>query len=235
MDCKNSVKENQKLLSLIAILSGYDFFEIVINDRKKFYSTGIEQYATRYIEFKRIFAKSKFTNTPIKDVVALSKTEFDCYTQDAKYRITAIHKKPNEMIIRPRQNWNEISDFMEVEYIGEQFIEVIKELDLIILVVDPYLLGELDSISNRQIQKLINTSLHGISNSMQMCRTICFQIKINDPFNRIYAGIYDLERRCSITSCNLYDERNIEVISDELYKKSKRLIEYAKRIFSEVT
>ena len=129
MDCKNSVKENQKLLSLIAILSGYDFFEIVINDRKKFYSTGIEQYATRYIEFKRIFAKSKFTNTPIKDVVALSKTEFDCYTQDAKYRITAIHKKPNEMIIRPRQNWNEISDFMEVEYIGEQFIEVIPSCD----------------------------------------------------------------------------------------------------------
>ena len=234
MNRNNSVKENQKLLSLIAILSGYDFFEIVINDGERFCSTGIEQYSIGYIEFKRIFAKSKFTNTTIKDVIALSSTEFDCHTQDAKYRIKAIHKKPKEQIIRPRQNWNEISDFMEEEYIGEQFIEVIEELNLIILAVDPYLLGELDSISYRQIQKLINTSLHGISNSMQMCRTICFQIKMNDPFNRIYAGIYDLERRCSITSYNIYDERNMEVISDKLYKKSKKIIEYAKRIVAKV-
>ncbi len=36
--------------------------------------------------------------------------------------------------------------------------------------------------------------------AMQMCRTVCFQVRLYDDRNRIYAGIFDAERGCSITS-----------------------------------
>ena len=117
---------------------------------------------------------------------------------------------------------------MCVDYVSERLINYIRELDTLVLAVDPILLGELHPIEQRQIQHIINTFLDGYSNSMQMSRTVCFQIKLHDERNRIYAGVYDLEGQRSITSVLIYDDRDAELISDDLYDKAQAMLKFAK-------
>ena len=118
---------------------------------------------------------------------------------------------------------------MDTAYIGERFTNYIKELDMLVLAVDPWLLGELHPVEQRQIQRIINVYLDGYSNSMQMSRTICFQVRLHDGNKRIYAGVYDLEGQISISSVLLYDDRDIDIVSDNLHKKAQRMFSYAEK------
>ena len=161
---------------------------------------------------------------------AISEIEFICKTSSVVYHISALHTKQQDSIIRERKIWKEISDLMCVDYFGDRLISYVKELDMLILVVDPSLLGELHPMEQRQIQHIINVYLNGYSDSMQMSRTVCFQIKLHDGRNRIYAGVYDLEGQNSITSIPIYDDRDKEIIADDLYNKAQGVLKYAKEM-----
>lgn len=228
MHIKADPVSNVKMLSLFSLLSKYDLFHISADNGREFNATEIVGDNAGYMEFKRLFANSVHSNGYVVDIQAISEIEFICKTSSVVYHISALHTKQQDSIIRERKIWKEISDLMCVDYFGDRLISYVKELDMLILVVDPSLLGELHPMEQRQIQHIINTFLDGYSNSMQMSRTVCFQIKLHDERNRIYAGVYDLEGQRSITSVLIYDDRDIEVISDDLYDKAQAMLKFAK-------
>lgn len=218
------------MLSLFSLLSKYDLFHISADNGREFNATEIVGDNAGYMEFKRLFANSVHSNGYVVDIQAISEIEFICKTSSVVYHISALHTKQQDSIIRERKIWKEISDLMCVDYFGDRLISYVKELDMLILVVDPSLLGELHPMEQRQIQHIINVYLNGYSDSMQMSRTVCFQIKLHDGRNRIYAGVYDLEGQNSITSIPIYDDRDKEIIADDLYNKAQGVLKYAKEM-----
>ena len=226
----NKIKpvDNVRMLSLISLLSKYDLFHITTDNGREFNATEIVSENEGYLEFKRLFANSVYSNGCITDIQAICETEFVCKTSTVTYHISALHIKPQNPIIRERKTWKEISDLMDVNYIGERLIRYIKELDMLVLAIDPILLGELHPMEQRQIQHLINAYLDGYSDLLQISRTVCFQVKLYDGRNRIYAGVYDLEGQCSVTSVLIYDDRDKENFSDEFYNKAQAILKYAK-------
>lgn len=230
MHIKADPVSNVKMLSLLSLLSKYDLFHISADNGREFNATEIVGDNAGYMEFKRLFANSVHSNGYVVDIQAISEIEFICKTSSVVYRISALHTKQQGSIIRERKIWKEISDLMCVDYFGDRLISYVKELDMLILVVDPSLLGELHPMEQRQIQHIINVYLNGYSDSMQMSRTVCFQIKLHDGRNRIYAGVYDLEGQNSITSIPIYDDRDKEIIADDLYNKAQGVLKYAKEM-----
>lgn len=230
MHIKADPVSNVKMLSLFSLLSKYDLFHISADNGREFNATEIVGDNAGYMEFKRLFANSVHSNGYVVDIQAISEIEFICKTSSVVYHISALHTKQQDSIIRERKIWKEISDLMCVDYFGDRLISYVKELDMLILVVDPSLLGELHPMEQRQIQHIINVYLNGYSDSMQMSRTVCFQIKLHDGRNRIYAGVYDLEGQNSITSIPIYDDRDKEIIADDLYNKVQGVLKYAKEM-----
>ncbi len=230
MHIKADPVSNVKMLSLFSLLSKYDLFHISADNGREFNATEIVGDNAGYMEFKRLFANSVHSNGYVVDIQAISEIEFICKTSSVVYHISALHTKQQDSIIRERKIWKEISDLMCVDYFGDRLISYVKELDMLILVVDPSLLGELHPMEQRQIQHIINVYLNGYSDSMQMSRTVCFQIKLHDGRNRMYAGVYDLEGQNSITSIPIYDDRDKEIIADDLYNKAQGVLKYAKEM-----
>ena len=176
MHIKADPVSNVKMLSLFSLLSKYDLFHISADNGREFNATEIVGDNAGYMEFKRLFANSVHSNGYVVDIQAISEIEFICKTSSVVYHISALHTKQQDSIIRERKIWKEISDLMCVDYFGDRLISYVKELDMLILVVDPSLLGELHPMEQRQIQHIINVYLNGYSDSMQMSRTVCFQI-----------------------------------------------------------
>lgn len=218
-----------KILMLVSILSQYDFFNVIMNDGTDFKCTEIMVDDSGCLEFKRMFATPLYSDQ-IVDVHAISTKEYVCKSDKREYTIVPINNKPINLPIRSEKNWKSIVDLLDPSLFGDRFTTYIKELDILVLVVDPYLLGELTIKERLQIQHIIDVELHGLSRSMQMCRTVCFQVKIHDGRHRIYAGMYDLEHNQSVTSKMIYDERKKEV-PKALHKAATKVISYAESVF----
>lgn len=231
MHIKSDPVSNAKMLSLISLLSKYDLFHISTDGGKEFNVTEIINRESGTLEFRRLFATPVFTDDIVVDIQAIDVDEFICNTPNNTYKIKALHNKPQDIVVRKHKTWKEISDLMDISYFSEEFTIYIKELDMLILAVDPWLLGELLPIEKNQIKNIINIYLDGLSRSMQMSRSICFQVRTVDGHGRIYVGIYDLEGRCSVTSKLIYDDRDKETVSDEFYQKAQCILKYAKAMW----
>lgn len=227
--------DNTKMLSLISLLSKYDLFHISVDNGKEFNATEIIGRESGTLEFRRLFATPIFTDDIVVNIQAADIDGFICNTPNQTYRIKALHNKPQDIIARKHKTWKEISDLMDTDYFSEEFVIHIKELDMLILAVDPWLLGELSPVEKNQIKNIINIYLGGLSRSMQMSRSVCFQIRNVDGHDRIYAGIYDLEGRCSVTSKLIYDDRDKETVSDEFYQKAQCILKYAKAMWKKLS
>lgn len=230
MDQNKCMSEESKILALITILSKYDFFRIAISDGTEFKCTEISCDEFGCIEFKRQFSTPVYSDR-ITEIEAISTKEFICESKRKTYVIVPLHNKPIEIPIRENRKLESVIDLFKIDYFGSRFTTYIKELDLLILVVDPYLLGELTRKEHFKIQRMIDVELHGLSRSMQMCRTVCFQVRIHDNRHRVYAGMYDLERGQSVTSKVIFDERTAKYISAELYEAVKKVYSYAESIY----
>ena len=90
------------------------------------------------------------------------------------------------------------------------------------------LLGKLTITEQAQIKSIINVYLYGKGQAMQMCRTVCFQVRLHDDRNRIYAGILDLERGCSITSRQIFEEYMSVDMPDDILAKHRAFQNHAK-------
>ena len=168
MHIKIEPVDNMKMLSLLSLLSKYDLFHVSADNGNEFNATKIVSDKSGYLEFKRLFATSVYSNGYVIDIQAINENAFVCKTASTTYHISALHIKPQEIVRRKRKQWSDISDLMDTSFIGERYNKYIKELDMLVLVIDPALLGELHPAEQRQIQHIINVYLDGYSNSMQL-------------------------------------------------------------------
>lgn len=225
--------EEWKLLSFFALISNYDYFSIQKENDLIFFATGIERSCGWVLKFKRKFATPIYSDGELISVIALSKTEFKCQIGEFTYYIRALHEKSNNLPIRKKKDWKNILDFADIEYINKDKCQYIKELDLLILVVDPDLLGELTAVEESQIKRLINIRLHGNGVAMQMCRSICFQCKIHSVNRIIYAGMYDLENSVSVSSVMVYNNCIGQSVPDAEKQQYINLWNYAQQLYHE--
>ena len=142
MEQSKRMVENNKILALIAILSKYDFFRVSSSDGTEFNCTEIICNEFGCIEFKRLFSTPIYLER-ITAIEAVSAKEFVCKSKGRTYIIVPLHNKPSKIQVRENRNIGSLIDLFNVDYFGNRFTTYIKELDLLILVVDPYLLGEL--------------------------------------------------------------------------------------------
>lgn len=225
--------ERAKLLALVALMSNYDLFSVTTDRGMKFGATGINIKQDDFLMFERQFAKPIYITEWITDIHAKSDTEFVCTGENIIYTISALHKKPEVIATHIDRQYCDLVDLMDVNYFGNRLTTYIKELDTMILVVDPYCLGELTAQESAQIEKIINVNLGGLGRSMQMCRTACFQVRMNDGKQRIYAGIFDLENEVSVTSDLLYEDSMKDLVSDVFYNKCMDILAYAATVYKE--
>lgn len=229
----NGIKmEDWKLLSFLALLSDYDYFSIQKADEPVFHTTGIERSCGWVLKFNRKFATPVYSDGELAYVVALSETEFDCQIGMFTYHIHALHKKPKAIPIRSKRNWRSVMDVADIEYINIEKSQYIKELDLLVLVVDPYKLGELTAIEETQIKRIINTQLNGNGIAMQMCRSICFECRLHDVNQIIYAGMYDLENAVPVSSVMFYNKNLSHSMTDKSVQRCESLWRLANMIYS---
>lgn len=225
--------EEWKLLSFIALLSNYDYFRIQKETDPAFYATGIERSCGGVLKFLRKFATPVYSEGELFDIVALSETEFKCQIGEFTYNICALHEKSNDLPIREKKEWKDILDFANTEYINKSKCQYVKELDLLVLVVDPDYLGELTAVEESQIKRLINTSLHGNGTAMQMCRTVCFECKIHSDQKMIYAGMFDMENSVPVSSVMVYNSHVGQSMSDDADQLYMNLWNYAQQLYHE--
>lgn len=225
--------EEWKLLSFFALLSNYDYFSIQKEDDPTFFATGIERSCGWVLKFTRKFATPVYSDGELVSVAALSATEFKCQIGEFTYYIRALHEKSNALPVREKKDWKNILDFADTEYINKEKCQYIKELDLLVLVVDPDLLGELTAVEESQIKRLINIRLHGNGAAMQMCRSVCFKCQIHSANHIIYAGMYDLENSVSVSSVMVYNSRISQSMSDAEDQQYTNLWNFAQQLYHE--
>ena len=230
----NEIKTGDwKLLSFLALMSNYDYFSIQKEDEPVFYATGIERSCGWVLKFMRKFATPVYSDGELISVAALSNTEFKCRIGEFTYYIRALHEKSNDLPVRKKKNWKNILDFADTEYINKDKCQYIKELDLLVLVVDPDLLGELTAVEESQIKRLINIRLHGNGVAMQMCRSVCFECKIHSDNQIIYAGMYDMENRVPVSSVMVYNKLLSQSMFEAEIRQYTSLWDMAQKIFNE--
>lgn len=225
--------EEWKLLSFFALMSNYDYFSVKKENEPTFFSTGIERSCGWVLKFMRKFATPVYSDGELVSVVAISNTEFKCQIGEFTYYIRPLHEKPSSLPIRNKKDWQNIVDFADTEYINTNKCQYIKELDLLVLVVDPDLLGELTSVEESQIKRLINIRLHGNGAAMQMCCSVCFQCKIHSDRHMIYAGMYDMENSVSVTSVMVYNSHISQSMIDDEEQKYMNLWNFAQQLYHE--
>lgn len=227
MPCKKTVTK-QEMEQLVTELSRFKMFKVV-SDVGEFGATEIVDHLESFLEFKRQFATSIFSDDVLTSIIKIADDKYSCTTVSTTYTIFCIGER-DQLTNQKYRRWSEIADLMDLSYINPNMRLYICELDLMVLPVDPAMLGRLTITEQAQIKRIINTYLDGKGHSMQMCRTVCFQVRLNDERNRIYAGIYDLERGCSITSKQIFEEYMSEVVSEDFLMKCREFLAYAKNL-----
>lgn len=186
-----SESEN-RLLTLSAVLSNYDMFSVQVNGAAPFYATSIQHRKDHFLEFRKMFAVPSFTDGKVVACSAQPDGSFSVQTKFSTYIIRPLHSKPEW--IRPSYNptLKGLTDLMKANYFGERLNQYRKEEHDVLLVVDPYLIGELTEGEQYQIQRIINVYLDGKRQSLQIPRTVYYRIPFGCKDNNIFAGIFDL-------------------------------------------
>ena len=83
-----------------------------------------------------------------------------------------------------------------------------------------------------QIKRIINTQLNGNGIAMQMCRSICFECRLHDVNQIIYAGMYDLENAVPVSSVMFYNKNLSHSMTDKSVQQCESLWRLANMIYS---
>ncbi len=218
---------NSELLSFLGLLSNYDRFIIQQAGKPPFHSTNINHFHGGVLEFERQFATPVYSEGVLTKITPINQTEFECQLGERLYTIYAMRKKPELLPTYKPKTWRNILSFAETKYINPKEIHYIKDIDLMVLVVDPHLLGELTPVEELQIRYFIDTYLRGQSDALQVCRTVYFGCKIHDSCQKIYAGIYDLEKLAPVNMTMVYNKQLSRSMAEIEVKKYLALLKMA--------
>ena len=217
----------QEVKKLVENLGRFGLFKVTTDKGTEFMATEIIDNMGDFLEFRRLFATSKYSDNAIIDIEYISETMTICKTPTTTYTIEVLYSK-KEPIDRGRRKFNQVEDLMDLQYVDDNFNMYFPELDLLILPIHPALLGKLTITEQAQIKRIINVYLYGKEQSMQMCRTVCFQVRLHDDRNRVYAGIFDLEHGCSVTSKQIFEEYMSVDMPDNILAKYRAFQTHAK-------
>lgn len=218
------------MLPFIANLSKYGFLEITSNEGEKFYSTGVDynKRMPEFIIFQRLFATPIMPEFKVVGMELLPDDTVLCYMSDG-----------GTYHIRGLKLCSEILDDCPLKDIYLHTLarpnlftkhHYYKEIDLLVMVVDPNKLGMLSNRQYSAVRKIINQELGGSSLVMQACRTICFQVNMQHPQKKVYAGIYNLETEVSVTSHEVFNIRQKDCMPDDECNVYLSLINYAAQV-----
>lgn len=226
--------ENVNILSLVAVLSNYDAFHIETDSGYEFGAVNIVPEKYGGLIFERLFSTPKYTDGEVREIFAVSETEFVCKTDCTQYTIQALHKKLDRLMVTQCKSWLDISDFMEIDYLSlHRYLPVENAL---FYIVNPYNLGELTTTEKFQIKNFIDAYLEGYYESQQVCRTVYFKVVLKDDRQRIYSGVYNLETMRPTTEVLVYDTTYCNTfLDDKTDEKSRLLIEYANQEYMRIS
>lgn len=217
-----STEENQ-LQMLMALLSDFDLFSIQVNGAAAFHATQIILRKDRFLEFGKLFAKPQFTDGKVESCEATQNMTFIVRTKFSTYTIRPLHKKPENIAISEQSEWKEIADLMQTKFFGSRLNKILTDESAALLVVDPYLIGELTPLADYQIARIINVYLDGKRLSLQIPRTVYFRVPYHCAENAIYAGIYDLAVQKPVTETLIYSEFTKDQVDPEVLGKYQSL------------
>lgn len=191
---------NMDTLKAVSVLSGFNWYKITAenteNGTQVFYATGlIADHSGEVIKAEKQFATPVYM-AGFESVTAEAENRFVFDVIGAgKYKIEGMKRDfsdPNQYRTR-KKAYKAVSDLAEVDFINPEWTQYDKNNDTVILVVDPFRMG-LTNYAEEQIKHIININLNGQSSEKQICRTVCFKVKVNDPYKKIFADVYDLEK-----------------------------------------
>lgn len=219
----------------LSLMGNYNYFTVQQDDKPPFYSTGINRSCGRVLEFERKFATPVYSDGEVTEITAISPTTFKCQIGEHVYNICAIHEKPKILPAYETKTWDNILDFVDTKYINSKTIQYIEELGLVILVVEPDLLGKLTPVDEARIKWFLDVYLHGQRKPLQMCRTLCFECDIHSGRQAIYTGIYDLENNVPLNKVMVYNKLLARSMPDKEVEKYMGLWGLAWKAYSELT
>ena len=211
-----------RLLSLMSILSNYDLFSVQTNGTEAFHATSIQLRKDRFLEFGKLFAVPSFTDGKVVGCDAQPDQSFTVRTQNSTYTIRALHSKPESLPRYEKRDWKELADLMDNRYVGNR-LNKIMDGEYVLLVVDPYLLGELTAEEQFKIQRIINVYLDGKKLSLQIPRTIYFKVMLHGA-DKTYAGIYDFANQKPVTEKLIFQENMTDCLEAEILKKYQSFV-----------
>lgn len=205
---KNTV--NMDAMKACAVLSGFNWYKVNVNrdgNESEFYATELEvTHEGATIKIHRQFATPEYMGGFTKITAAAENCiVFEAESMDyssgngrriaIKYTVEGLKKDfsdPDQYSTR-KKVYKAVSDLAEVDFINPEWTQYDRNNDTVILIVDPFKMG-LTSYAEEQIKRIININLNGQGSEKQICRTVCFKVKVNDPYKKIYADVYDLEK-----------------------------------------
>lgn len=191
---------NMYVLNACDVLSGYNWFKIKSENTEDgtqvFYATRLEpQFEGEIIKAERQFA----TPVYMAGFDRVTATSDNCIVfhlpNGGSYTVEGLEKDfsdPNQYNNR-KKAYKAVSDLAEVDFINPEWTQYDKNNDTVVLVVDPFRMG-LTNYAEEQIKHIININLNGQGSKKQIFRTVCFKVKVNDPYRKIFADVYDLEK-----------------------------------------
>lgn len=213
----------QQLTAMVALLSNYDLFSVQCNGAKAFYATQIMFRKDRFLEFGKLFAKPQYTDGKVLRCGWIAENSFTVYTKYSTYIISSLHHKPEKLPVSEQEEWKEIADLMQTKFFGSRLNKILTDESAALLVVDPYLIGELTPLADYQIARIINVYLNGKRLSLQIPRTVYFRVPYHCAENVIYAGIYDLAVQKPVTEKLIYNESMKDQIDPAVLGKYQSL------------
>jgi hypothetical protein len=184
---------------------GYDRFNITLNDCSTFLCSGISESVPGFLEFERLFASSKISDTVVKYEMR-GETKCIVYTKANFYVIEATHKRAGKSADTNGKVFHNIYDLMDKKYLTHYYLNYLNKMtSCVVLIVDP---DKLDGLSYRQkvgIMSILNGTFNVQGEFWQRYRTIYYRIEYKDFANtKIYAGVYFPENEIMVNERKIY-------------------------------
>lgn len=208
---------NNKVLSAVALLSCYNWFNVTAENAKdgkpySFCSTGIDIDKYGYMTFDRQFAIPHYSHGAAVDATATNERKFTFLTDQGDiYTIEA----SNKALADPNTASGSADDPASLIDWSRTYID---ETGDTFVVLDLRKMGIISSALYRRIQHYMNVYQGGYSNLYQVCRTIYFC----KEGEKIYFGLYDLETEQPITKLSYYTEEDY-FYDDEILTKIRKV------------
>ena len=144
----------QEINKLVENLGQFGMFKVTTDKGIEFMTTEIVGNMGVFLEFRRLFASSVYTDNAVIGIKYVSKTVVICKTSTTTYTIKAVYGR-KEPVNRGRRKFSQIEDLMDLKYVDDNYNMYFPELDLLILPIHPVLLGKLTITEQAQIKSII--------------------------------------------------------------------------------